>query len=202
MARVLSITPTIFWLQRGRAFEGAEIATGLSIEGQSLAVNSTSGHPHHCRDRLQSARVAIAVPLFQWVALCERSRGFPWHPAARVIQRCQRTCRPVVSAIGLKYETRRVHRHVGDANGRNDPVAPAFRRSQTDEHDLVLGVIDDRLELGFEPNLFHCAQIALEDGKLQVIAEILARLEHASQPFVVGNVIADQIGDAHGSTGG
>jgi hypothetical protein len=42
--------------------------------------------------------------------------------------------------------------------------------------------------------------LAFEDGILEVVAEIPHGAEHAAEPFVVADVVADQIGVSHGGT--
>lgn len=67
-----------------------------------------------------------------------------------------------------------------------------------DKQHLVLGVMDDPVERRFERRHVGRGQLALEDRVLNVIAELPAGLKNPAQAFIVGDVIADEIGGANG----
>ena len=70
-------------LQRGRALSSAEIPNGLILMGQPLPVNSASGHPLLSPVGSNAGLFQTEPSHYLIVTRCERTRGFPWHPAAR-----------------------------------------------------------------------------------------------------------------------
>src|SRR5208337_2628439 len=93
---------------------------------------------------------------------------------------------------------RRLHLEVRHTQRGDDAVATALRGAEHHKDHLVFGVLDDFSQLGFELCLLPRIEVALEDGELEVVAVVLADLEHPAQAFGVGDVVANQIGDAHG----
>jgi hypothetical protein len=86
------------------------------------------------------------------------------------------------------------------SKGRNDPLATAFSRSQKHEKHLVFVVVNDLGKIGAELNKVRCGQLALEYGKLKVVAPSAHRLEHAAQALVIGDVVTNQVGISHAVT--
>jgi len=63
----------------------------------------------------------------------------------------------------LNNIARRINLRVRQAERGDHPLAPAFRRPERNEEHLVLVVINDRAQFGFEFNSLRRIQIALED---------------------------------------
>jgi hypothetical protein len=61
-------------------------------------------------------------------------------------------------------------------------------------------VVDDRRQCGPASRKVGGGQLALEDGKLQMVAEPAHRLEDFAQALVIADVVADQVGESHGIT--
>jgi len=95
-------------------------------------------------------------------------------------------------------DARRVDRRIGFAEGRDHAVAPPRGGPQVDEQDLVLGMVDDRRQCGPASRQVGGGQLALEDGELQVVAEPAHGLEDFAEALVVADVVADEVGGAHG----
>ena len=141
-------------------------------------------------------------PRLQAFRNCERQPGVPHHPAARDLPQFQRAMsQPVSQRRDLKHKARRIQIDVGNPHRRDHPITPPFRRSQPNKNHLILFVVDDVFEGRLQVDLFALTQITLENRVLQMITKILARLEDLSQPFVVGDIVADQVGDSHGGLG-
>jgi hypothetical protein len=58
-------------------------------------------------------------------------------------------------------------------------------------------MVDDRRQCGSAPRKVGGRQLALEDGKLQMVAEPAHRLEDLAQALVIADVVADQVGESH-----
>lgn len=76
-------------------------------------------------------------------------------------------------------------------------IAAAFGGAEVYEKDLIISVVDDAAKQLAAANQVGRGELALEDGKLEVIAEIAHGLEDLAQALVVGDIVADQIGGAH-----
>jgi hypothetical protein len=61
-----------------------------------------------------------------------------------------------------------------------------------------LVVVDDAREFDAESGEIHGGELALEDGVLEVIAEAAHDFEDLSEAFIVGDVVGDEVGGAHG----
>jgi len=66
------------------------------------------------------------------------------------------------------------------------------------EENLIFFVVDDGFEFFFKLGFFSRVQVAFEDGELEVVAPVAAGLEDAGESFVIANVVADEVGAAHG----
>ncbi len=98
---------------------------------------------------------------------------------------------------GSGDDTGGVERGVGEAEGGDDAVAAAFGGAEVDEEDLVFVVMDDAGEFGAAANEVAGGELAFEDGVLEVVAEAAHRFEDFAEAFVVGDVVADEVGLAH-----
>jgi len=78
------------------------------------------------------------------------------------------------------HVTRRVELRIGQSKRGNYPVASTFRRPQPDKDHLILIVINDAAQGGFQFNLFRGVQVALKHREFKVIAKIAAGLEYLS----------------------
>jgi hypothetical protein len=87
---------------------------------------------------------------------------------------------------------------IGFSEGADGAFGAGFAGAEGDEENLVFAVVDEFLEFGFHADAFDRGEVALEDGKLQVIAEIFAGFENAAQAFRIRDVVGDDIGRAHG----
>src|SRR5262249_10791300 len=86
---------------------------------------------------------------------------------------------------------------IGLTKGSDDAVAAALGRSQADEQDLVLIVVDDRDEVAPASRQVRGGQLAFEDGVLQVVAIVAHGLEDFAQALVVADVVADKVTCTH-----
>jgi len=86
---------------------------------------------------------------------------------------------------------------VGFAEGGDDAFAAAFGWAEVNEKDLVFGVVDDGGEGGTAADEIGGGELALEYGVLEVVAEGAHGLEYLAETFVVGDVVADEIGATH-----
>jgi hypothetical protein len=69
-----------------------------------------------------------------------------------------------------------------------------------DEQNLVFGVVDDAGEFDAAADEVGGGELAFEDGVLEVVAETAHEFEDFAEAAVVGDVVADEIGLAHGVT--
>lgn len=86
---------------------------------------------------------------------------------------------------------------VGLAQGGNHPIASPLGRPDIHKKHLVFPMIDDRIQFRAATYEIGRRQLALENGELKVIAVAAHFFEYASQPFVVGNIVANQIARTH-----
>lgn len=80
----------------------------------------------------------------------------------------------------------------------DDPAASGLGRAEGDEKNLVLSVVDHILEGGLHADALRRREVAFEDGELDVVSEILAHFENPPESFVIGDVVGDDVGGAHG----
>jgi hypothetical protein len=71
--------------------------------------------------------------------------------------------------------------------------APFFRGAEVDKEDLVEFVVDDGGEFGAAPDEVNGGELAFKDGELQMISIAAHRAKYLTQPFVVGDVVTDQV---------
>lgn len=57
--------------------------------------------------------------------------------------------------------------------------------------------MDDSGEAGFQPRETRWSKLALEHRVLEMVSYIAESLEHAAEPLVVADVVADDVGRAH-----
>lgn len=91
---------------------------------------------------------------------------------------------------------------VGEAEGGDDAVAATFGGAEVDEEDLIFGVFDDFGEGGATADEVGWGELAFEDGELEVVAEAAHEFEDFAEAAVVADVVADEVGLAHGVSGG
>lgn len=82
----------------------------------------------------------------------------------------------------------------------NNAITTSFRRSQFNEEDLVLAMIDNLAQHVAATRQVRRRELAFEDGVLQVISHIPHGFEGFAETFVIADVITDQIGVTHGSS--
>jgi len=97
------------------------------------------------------------------------------------------------------HNARRIQRAIGEAQGSDQAVAPAFGRTQIDEQNLVFIVLDDLPEHIPAAGEIGGRQLAFEDRILQMIAEVPHRFVDPAEAFVVADVVANKIGISHAS---
>jgi hypothetical protein len=66
------------------------------------------------------------------------------------------------------------------------------------EQHLILVVLNDAAQLGSAPKKVALRELALEHGVLKVIAESPHRLKDFAKTLIVGDVVTNQVGLAHG----
>jgi hypothetical protein len=76
-------------------------------------------------------------------------------------------------------------------------VSASRRRAEVNEQDLVMSGVDDFFELLFQPEHVDRIELALEDGVLDVVAPIAHGFKYLAKPFVVTNIVGDQVNVAH-----
>lgn len=81
-------------------------------------------------------------------------------------------------------------------------VAMPFGRTEVDEEDLVLTVMDQFTKGVPALGEVDGSELAFKDRKLQVIAVVAHGPKNAPKPLVVAHVIANEVGVAHGGAFG
>jgi hypothetical protein len=97
------------------------------------------------------------------------------------------------------YDAWRIDNNVWFADRRDHTISARTRRSEIDEQNLIVVVINDFSQFRPECDQFTSRQSAFEHRELQVIAPTAHGLEHVAQPFGVRDVVANDIGIAHDS---
>jgi len=77
-----------------------------------------------------------------------------------------------------------------------------FAGAEIDKENLIFLFVDEVFEEGLELRFFSRVQIAFENGKLEVVAPVAAGFENALEAFFVADVVADEVGAAHGGEDG
>jgi hypothetical protein len=93
-----------------------------------------------------------------------------------------------------------VHNNVRLTKRGNDAISAGARRSKINEQDLIVVMMDDLGQLCSESDEFTPRQPAFKHGKLKVVSPTPHRFEYFPQPFRVRDVIANDVGIAHGFT--
>lgn len=94
----------------------------------------------------------------------------------------------------------RVDRRIRLPQRGNHSIAAACGRAQIDEQYLIVGMVDDVPERRPTARQIDGGPLTLEDGVLEMIAEIAHGLEDPAESLVVGDVVTDEIGVSHGWT--
>lgn len=79
----------------------------------------------------------------------------------------------------------------------DDAVPPAFARSEIDEQDLVVGVVDNFGQLSAALQQVGRGELALKDAVLQMIAPVPQRFEDLAESFGIADVIGDDVRVSH-----
>ena len=79
----------------------------------------------------------------------------------------------------------------------NDAIYAPFDRTQVDEQDLILAMVDDLAQQVAASSQVGTRELALEYRVLEVVSKATHRLMNLAQPQVVCNVVADQVRRAH-----
>ena len=90
---------------------------------------------------------------------------------------------------------------IGQTQRGNHTIPAPFRRSQPNKNHLVFVVVDNFAQSCFQFNLFRWVQVALENGELKVVAKIATGLKYLPQPFVVSDIVTNQVSCAHEGMG-
>lgn len=69
--------------------------------------------------------------------------------------------------------------------------------AEVDEQNLVVSDVDDVFQLLFQPQQIDRIELAFEDRVLEMVAPISHRFEDFAKPFIVADVVGDQIDVAH-----
>jgi hypothetical protein len=76
-------------------------------------------------------------------------------------------------------------------------IAASGGWAEVDNQDLVLPGVDDFSELLFQAQQIDGIELAFEDGILQVIAPVSQGLKNFAKPFIVADVVGNQVDVAH-----
>ena len=101
----------------------------------------------------------------------------------------------------LNDDQGRIDVDIGFADCSDDPVSAPFSRPEIDEQHLVFVVMNDFVQLRPQAHQIHARELALEDRELQVIPPGPHGLEDLSQALGISDVVADNVGVAHGNNG-
>jgi hypothetical protein len=91
-----------------------------------------------------------------------------------------------------------VYGYVGQSERGDDAVTAAVGGAEMDEEDLVFIAMDDLREIVAAADEVGLGELALEDGELEVVAVVAHGLEDFAEAFLVGDVVADEVGLPHG----
>jgi len=91
-----------------------------------------------------------------------------------------------------------IERGVGLAERGDHAFAASFGGPQIDEEHLVFVMLDQLAEHMAAFGQIDGRELALEDGVLEVVAEIAHGLEDLAQSFIVANIVADEKRISHG----
>lgn len=115
--------------------------------------------------------------------MCERPRGFGDGRTARV---------------GSDDDGMALGVGVGAPEGVKGAASAAVGGPEAGEEDLVFVVVDLRAEQAFELDALSGAELAAEDGELEVIAVATHEVVYPAEALWVGDVVGDEVGGAHG----
>jgi len=71
--------------------------------------------------------------------------------------------------------------------------ADAVHRSQVEDEDVVIAMMDRFVQFGLDLHIAQAIQAALEDGVLEPFAVAFHDAEDLAPAFVVGDVVADDV---------
>jgi len=104
-------------------------------------------------------------------------------------------CRIII--LSVDHDARAIDRRICLAQGRDDAITASLDRSEIDEEDLIIAMINDLAERMAAAHQVGRCELALEDGVLKMVTEVAHRFEHLAEPLFVADVVADEIGVAH-----
>ena len=80
----------------------------------------------------------------------------------------------------------------------DDAIASTIGRTEVDEQDLIVSVVDDVLQLRLTLEQINFGQLTLEDAELNVIAPVFHSFEDLAKSLSVCDVVADDVRSEHG----
>lgn len=93
--------------------------------------------------------------------------------------------------------TGRIERSIGLAQRCDHSVPSPVCRTEIHEEHLIPIVMDDATEFRTQSHHILSGQLAFEYGELKMVAIAAHNFEDLAKPFVVGDVVADQVGFAN-----
>jgi hypothetical protein len=66
-------------------------------------------------------------------------------------------------------------------------------RAEINKRHLIFGMMDDERKIGSKLSQLSRIELTEEDGELGVVTAAFQVIEHLPAPFVVGDVVADEI---------
>jgi len=94
-------------------------------------------------------------------------------------------------------QARCIHRSVGNAKSFNASFSTAGCRTQVNEEDLIVPVVDDFTEQSTESCKLDRIQLAFEDRILKMITPVTKSSKDLAKAFIVANVVTDQVSRSH-----
>jgi hypothetical protein len=134
-------------------------------------------------------RVAESICFSRTKPACERASEFRRRTSAR---------NPRLSP-SLHHDGASFGRLIGQPNSGNRCASPTFLRTDVDEEDLVLVVMNDASEPRTQLDQRAMRQLASKDGELDVFAVALHQLEHLPQAFGIADGRTARVGGGRGS---
>jgi hypothetical protein len=100
--------------------------------------------------------------------------------------------------LRLGNDTWGIDAGVRATEGGDDAVAATFGGTEVDKKDLIPVVVDDAAEFDAKVDQVRGRKLTFEDGVLEVVAKTSHDFEDLAEAFVVGDVVGDEVGGAHG----
>lgn len=95
------------------------------------------------------------------------------------------------------HDARGIHARIGPSESGDDAVASPLGWSQVHKQNLIFIAMNDAGQFGAQQQEVGLTELAFEHRVLYVVSVTSHYFEDLAQPFVVRDIVTDQVGSSH-----